>query len=261
MKKQMNFRFSFDSVADTDVSIASFQHTGTRSYQEDSFDFTGPQKTAFGSECFIAVLSDGMGGLSHGDTVSRYVVSSYIKLLSELKSEADIHKQFTAMTSAINNDIISGGTGGGATAVVVYCSRRGVFFCSTGDSRLYLFRNNTLTQLTEDFDVMNRELDKVIDGLATYSDAWNNHERDSLTEFIGANKQLSPDVNISPLTVQRGDKLLLCSDGVYNAVTEKELCGFLSMTPYYASAGMKNAINENKTPAQDNATAVVIEFR
>lgn len=261
MDKQNNFRFSFDSVPETDVSIASFQHTGSRNYQEDSYDFTGPLKSASGDECFIAVLSDGMGGLSQGDKVSKYVVSSYIKLLSGLRSYKDIHKQFTAMTAAINNDIVKGGTGGGATAVAVYCCRKGVFFCSTGDSRLYLFRNSILTQLTEDADVMNRELIKVIDGLATYSDAYNNSERDSLTEFIGANKQLSPDVNIKPLEIQPGDKLLLCSDGVYNAIPEKDLSGFLSMTPHYASTGMKNAIDENKTPAQDNATAIVIEFR
>ena len=261
MKENIKFEFTIEKSDISSVCVSSFSHSGARTYQEDSFGYNGPFKAGYGGNAFCAVLSDGMGGLSNGDKVSSYAVSSYIKRLCALKTDNAVHKEFIRITNEVNNRVVSGGYGGGATVVALYCCHRGIFFCSTGDSRLYLFRGNALTQLTEDFDVLNRELGKVIDGIVTYTQADTHEERDNLTEFIGAGITLSPDVNIKPLIPQKGDRLLICSDGVYNALSEEELIYCLSADAATAAMGMESAIIEKAIPIQDNATAIVLEFR
>ncbi len=259
MKKELNFEFKINNSEISRISVGEFQSVGARPYQEDSYDYCS-FKTAKGEQGFCAVLSDGMGGLSNGDKVSGDTVSGYIKRLTRLSKDSDIHKSFISITNDINAQVVSGKYGGGATAVAVYCCPEGIFFCSTGDSRLYLFRNNAITQLTEDFDVINRELGKVIDGQLTYAEADANPERNNLVEFIGANKELSPDVNIKPLIPQKGDKLLICSDGVYNALSDREFIYCLNADAISAADTMKSGIADKAVPTQDNATAIILEF-
>lgn len=255
MENQLNFEFTIEKSDITGIAADSFKCTGSRPYQEDNCGFSLQNK----KKAFCAVLSDGMGGLSNGDKVSGYTVSSFIEQMSSIRG--DIPSELVRIINEINSEIVSRQYGGGATALAVYCCQKGVYFCSTGDSRLYLFRKGILTQLTEDFDVMNRELVFVINGEKTYDEAYSNPERDNLVEFIGANKQLSPDANVKPFVPLKGDKLLMCSDGVYNSLSEEDIIYCLGADATAAVLGLESAINEKALPNQDNGSAIVIEFR
>lgn len=71
---------------------------------------------------------------------------------------------------------------------------------------------------------------------------------------------LHPDVNIKPFLPETGDKLLLCSDGVYNALSENELLIQLVKKPQHCADGIVAAVLNKGYKNQDNFTSVIVEF-
>lgn len=249
------------SISGSDINeiiIGNAQRRGARDYQEDSFGYTPLFKA--GDEGFAAVVADGMGGLSAGDQVSAYAVSAIIEMCSQIGSAAAVHTKFRQMISEINRKVVLGGSGGGCTAASVFCRGDGVYWCSVGDSRIYIFRNGMIFQLSEDGNFQNRLLDDVIAEKLTYESMADNDKKDSLVQYIGSKNEPEPDVNIFPLIPESGDKLLICSDGVYNALSQEEMSRALSVTAQEAADALIEEIVKKNYENQDNNTAVVIEF-
>lgn len=242
------------------VCVGNSQHRGARPYQEDSFGYT-PLNKAASQNGFIAVVCDGMGGLAYGDKVSSYTVSAMVQMRSQVDSMDPVHVRFRQMINAINERVCAGGVGGGCTAAAVFCCTDGVFWCSIGDSRIYILRDGMFFQLSEDTDYQNTLLGRVIDGEMTYEELLDEERKDSLEFYIGYKGALNPDVNIKPLIPRPGDRLLICSDGVYNALTVGEMSRALSLSAQAAADELLNNILRKNYENQDNCTAVVLEFR
>ncbi len=255
-------RFSVSlSISGSDVneiSIGNAQNRGARDYQEDSFGYTPLDKA--GSEGFAAVVADGMGGLSAGDKVSAYAVSALLGMRDRITRTEPVHVKFRQLISVINRNVVHGGTGGGCTFAAVFCRNDGVYWCSVGDSRIYILRDGMLFQLSEDGDYQNQLLDKVIAETLTYADMAENEKKDSLVQYIGSKNEPVADVNIRPLIPHSGDKLLICSDGVYNALSIGEMSGALSKPAQEAADALMSEILNKNYANQDNNTAVVLEF-
>lgn len=260
MSNEFKVLFHVDGSDITSVSIGNIQHQGKRDYQEDSFGYTSLEQNDVTEKGFIAVVSDGMGGMSNGDKISRYTVSAIKEMRDQVNDMTPVHIRFTQMLNVINDAVVNGGTVGGATVSAVFCTRNGVFWCSVGDSRVYLRRGKSLVRLSRDFDYMDILLDKVIDGEMSMEDALDEPQKDNLASYVGLNERLSPDVNIRPFIPQRGDKLLICSDGVYNAVPNDELCQILSLRAQDSADEIRQSILRKNYENQDNFTAVVLEF-
>ena len=92
-----------------------------------------------------------------------------------------------------------------------------------GDSRAYLFREGELRLLTQDHSLVNELLQK---GELTPEEAENHPRRNILTRALGTVE--NPQIDQFNLTVQQGDLLLLCTDGLHNLVNEKEIGQILS---------------------------------
>lgn len=242
------------------ISFGSISNQGARNYQEDSFGFSSVEKQNVKEHGFAAVVADGMGGLSGGDKVSAYVVSSMLELLKSRGADIPVHIHLAQSLCAINDSVLSSGIKGGSTAAAVMCLPSGVYWCAAGDSRIYLFRNGTLAALNEDSDYMNELMEQVISGSLSYGDATDHSQKDALARYIGCKDGISPDVNIKPFVPRKNDKLLLCSDGVYNALTTAELIESLNRGAYEAANVIENRILAKGYPNQDNFTAVVLEF-
>lgn len=241
-----------------EIAIGNAQRRGTRDYQEDSFGYTPFDKAK--SESFAAVIADGMGGLSAGDQISAYTVSAIIEMCSQIGSSAPVHTKFKQMISAINREVVRGNSGGGCTVAAVFCRGDGVYWCNVGDSRIYIFRKGMVFQLSEDGDYQNRLLEDVLSEDLTYKDMGENEKKDSLVQYIGCKNEFEPDVNILPLIPQVGDKLLICSDGVYNALSLEEMSQMLSNPAQEAADALIEEIVNKNYENQDNNTAVVLEF-
>lgn len=240
------------------IAIGNSQHRGARPYQEDSFGYTPLDRAE--KDGFAAVVADGMGGLSAGDKVSSYTVSAMLEMRYQVRSMNPVPVRFRQMLSAINQSVCSSGIGGGCTASAVFCCAEGVYWCSVGDSRIYIQRDGMLFRITEDGDHQNDLLDEVISGRLDFDEMMSDESKDSLAQYIGFKGELKPDVSISPLIPRVGDRLLICSDGVYNALSVGEMSRALALSAQKAADALLDGILQKNYQNQDNCTAVVLEF-
>lgn len=254
-------RMKFDGSPVRKVAFGTISSQGARNYQEDSFGFSPLDRESVRRSGFIAVVADGMGGLSEGDKVSGYVVSSLIEMHKERSADIPVHIYLAQALRAVNSGVLQSGIKGGSTAVAVMCLPAGIYWCTAGDSRVYLFRNGILTALNEDSDYMNRLMERVISGKMPYREASNDPKKDSLAEYIGCKNGITPDGNKRPFIPQKNDKLLLCSDGVYNSLGIDELTASLKRGAGEAANIIENKVLSKGYADQDNFTAVVLEFK
>lgn len=242
------------------IAFGSISNRGARSYQEDSFGFSSFEKKDVKKYGFTAIVADGMGGLSGGDLVSGYVVSSLLEMQKSRGAEVPLSAYLPACMRAVNSGVLASGVNGGSTAVAAVCIPEGVHWCTVGDSRIYLFRDGKLTALNEDGDYMNRLIEQVISGDMSYEDAESDSKKDSLAQYIGCKKGIDPDGNSKPFVPKASDKLLLCTDGVYNALPEEELAKSLESEASEAAVEIESRVLSKGFPNQDNFTAIVLEF-
>lgn len=242
------------------IALGVVNNQGARSYQEDSFGFSSIDQADVDRYGFTAIVADGMGGISGGAQVSSYVVTAMLGMQTTRDPNVPVHAHLSGSLRAVNNSIVQSGMSGGSTAVVVMCIPAGIHWCTVGDSRVYLFREGCLTVMNEDSDYMNQLIEQVISGEMTFDEAGDDEKKDSLARYMGYKGEITPDVNAKPLVPKHGDKLMLCSDGVYNALTEAELIGALSLPADQAASALETAVVSKGYPTQDNFTAVVLEF-
>lgn len=260
MNKNFTVRMEF---ADSDVrgiAVGSVCNQGARNYQEDSFGFAPGKTGAEPKYGFTAVVADGMGGLSGGAQVSCKVVTSLLEMQEKRDPSCPVHVHLSRAMQEINSSILESGMTGGSTAAAVMCLPAGIYWCTVGDSRVYLFRNKTLALLSEDSDYLNRLIEKVMSGEITYEEACSDPQKDALVQYMGYKGGVNPDVNRRPMVPVMNDKLLICSDGVYNALSNEELSVLLAEPADKAAEEIEKAVISKGYSNQDNFTAVVLEF-
>lgn len=244
----------------TRIAIGNSQNRGMRDYQEDSFGFSPIDKASVTGNGFAAVVADGMGGLTDSASVSGFAVSSVIAAVPALGNETNVSLRLKALAEEINRNVYAMQIGGGSTLAAVYCRNDGVYWCSVGDSRIYLFRSGKLWQVTEDADYFTDLLSEVLDGKITYDEADENPRKTALTHYIGDSSAVFAETNARAFLPLSGDKLLICSDGVYNALDESELTAILDSSPQEAADRIASVINGKGYENQDNFTSVILAF-
>lgn len=121
-----------------------------------------------------------------------------------------------------------------------------------GDSRLYRYRNSQLEQLSRDHS----QIEEMVElGLITPEQAVSHPSRNVITRAIGVDRPLLVDLTL--FSTQVGDTFLLCSDGLYNALDEPELCTGLSIKNIDDAANylMSESLSNQ---AKDNVSLVII---
>lgn len=235
------------------INVGCIQEQGAREYQEDTVGFT--EIPAGGTaDKFLSAVADGMGGMASGGFVSDYTVRNL------LASDVNSPQELCEAVRRISGEIAAGGSRGGTTLAAVCVLSDGVYFCSVGDSRIYHLRGGIMTQLTADADYMSVLLERVISRELSFAQAAADPECDSLSQYVGSGTLLSPDMNFVPMDIQPGDRLLICSDGVYNALSDDELRQSLTLSAGGAAEDILGRIMARGYANQDNYTAVVMQF-
>ena len=135
-----------------------------------------------------------------------------------------------------------------------------LFWVSAGDSRVYLWRSNQLTRLTEDH-VLAVELSKrVKDGELTAESALVHPERESLTSYLGLDFLPKVEKSIRPFPLGDGDWALICSDGLYRALSEDEMATSLQNDPQRSCDVLIERALAKENPSQDNVTVLALKF-
>ena len=177
----------------------------------------------------LAVVCDGMGGAGNGDQASRIACSQFItrvkqdtprlvagrirrdEVLRQALEEAD-----RAISNAVERDRSLNGMGTTLTAALF--GVEGVDLIHVGDSRAYRFNDGALEQVTEDHSVTGQ---MVAAGRMSEEEARVYPHRDQLLQALGRGVKLAPQV--TRLQLERGESLLLCSDGLPRMLSTDEV--------------------------------------
>lgn len=211
------------------------------------------------AEDFLLVVADGMGGEPAGDVASRIAVNALQEVLPALPP-GDLGQALKQAYRKANEAVYQAGetdpahAGMGTTLTTALLRGRFATVANVGDSRAYLLRGDGLTQVTRDHTVVAEE---VAQGRVTATAARQDPRRNILTQAIGNHARLDSKLpNIFELTLLPGDRLLLCSDGLYDVLDDDDIRKtLLALEPDVAARALVNLAKEQGT--RDNASAVV----
>lgn len=244
------------------ASIGKAHNIGCRPVQQDSFG----NAAVFQEQGVLAVVADGMGGLSGGEQVSQRIVMKMLALASELRGE-QMEGVLLQMLRSINQDInqMLGQDGlykSGSTLLAVLAKRDCFQWIAVGDSRIYLYRDGCLLKLNQEHNLLQEWMPEILDGKMTYSEALQNPEGKKLTSFVGMGRIKHVDCSLSSISIIPGDRILLMSDGIFNTLTEPQMAGILKQyTDVQQAANVfEQQILAAQIPTQDNFTVVILGF-
>jgi serine/threonine-protein kinase len=229
-----------------------------RDHNEDFVVFWEPedfyQRQGVGS---IAILADGVGGIGNGEVASRMAAETAIDIFRETKPEippADVFRQIYGTASA---KLFQAAREKGrmATTMVtsIFCNDK-VNIAHVGDSRAYLIRKGKIKRLTIDHTYTSLQ---VKFGLLLERNAMTSPHRSTLTRALGFEPMCHYDVVTE--TLQAGDVILQCSDGLYGFVLDEEILEII--TKYHPGQACKNLIAlAEKRQASDNVSLQLIQI-
>lgn len=233
-----------------------------RANNEDSYIYWEPDSDLeFQRKGRLAIVADGMGGYEGGQDASRIAVDTVRD--SYDRAFADDPKQAlnTAFQTA-HNAIQSYGQqhpaleGMGTTCTAAVIINRQLWFAHVGDSRLYLVRRNNVTRLTRDHSYVGR---LVENGIVRSEDAETHPQRHILTAALGTGPDITPHLSEQPVSLDTGDILILCSDGLWSLVTDNELARVAeNNSPADACRRLVRMALERGGP--DNVTVMVLRI-
>ena len=250
------------------VTPGNAQHVGARSEQQDSFGFSDFDDLEFVAHAgVLAIVADGMGGMAMGRESSATAVqtflSSYAEKEPEEKIAAAMDHSLHAANRAVNRKAAEAGVEGeaGTTLVAVVIHDGLLYRIGAGDSRIYLYRDGSLRQLTTDYNY-GRVLDRMVEkGEISADEAESHPSRAALTSYLGKAEIDEYDLpSDPPLKLNPGDKVLLASDGLFGFIAEEEIIRHLAKDPQHAAEAMVHATVDQQKPYQDNVTVAILGY-
>lgn len=228
---------------DNDIIVGFAEsRIGGRPENQDSY---GAMQTSRG---FLVTVCDGMGGGPGGKTASSIAVTEILTGISEGAQDETIANVIIKAVRRANMAIIEAGNnnpdlkGMGSTATVLLISEESAHVAHVGDSRIYQFRGKKKVFRTNDHSMV---FDLVKQKVITEEQARLSAQSNVITRALG----MRPDVEVEvhELPFKKGDRFLLCSDGIHGSMPERE---FIKMVTKSGSA--LGAITDDISTFVDN---------
>lgn len=242
---------------ESEISIGNAQSMGRRTEQDDYFSST---VTRVGT---LAVLADGISGVAHGRMASTLAVSVFSREFLKLDDTEDIPGFFHKASVISNRSIIEqlGGAIGGTTLIsTVICNQR-LYWGAVGDSLILLFREGEFLYINAK-DTFESVLEsRYLAGEIGREDVSSNPMKNQLTNYLGYAGFQSMEIG-EPIPLEPGDIVVLCSDGIYDALTEVEMEQILvkGMSPQDTAEEMIACVERKSYKHQDNATVLILKY-
>ncbi len=217
----------------------------------------------------IFVVCDGMGGHAAGEVASGIAVETVLRYFREREpkvednaylDDAPLGARLLAEAVKKANEAIldysrkNANTSGMGTTLVAARYSDGIFsIANVGDSRIYLFREGQLLQLTEDHSFV---MEQVRRGMLTLEEAKHSAAQNIITRALGTEEGTLPDLGEFP--AQEGDVLLLATDGILRYLGDTELKNVLMQLPSLKAASDTLIDAANDGGGEDNSTCVLI---
>lgn len=253
----MNFIVS----ATTDIGL-------TKSTNQDSYNVR-VFNTKIG-KVVLAVLCDGMGGLSKGEVASASLVNAFCKwadnklpfLCENGINDSDIRSDWVGIATEYNEKFksyaASCGTNMGTTVTAILLTENRYYIINVGDSRTYEIADK-VTVLTKDQTVVAREVEL---GHLTPEEAERDSRRSVLLQCVGASEEVYPNMFFGDTKLNA--VYMLCSDGFRHEITEEEIYNFLNPNVMVDADGMKqnmDALVELNKQRQERDNISVVSIR
>jgi len=240
------------------IIVGNSSHTGmVRAVNEDYFGYYHI------ADIDVFVIADGMGGHRGGKVASKIGVDTIREYFeTHAKGNTPIESLIDESLSTANRmirDYASANPecfGMGATAALLVIKGDTAYFRHLGDCRIYLIRDNRIRRLTKDHTLVQKMLD---DGIITYAESLMHPERNIVNKALGGRFYLEFDEPVNNLKLINNDRLLMCSDGLFDSMSDEEIFEI-------ARAGdiqqcVAALIDEaNRRGGNDNITVQLIQF-
>lgn len=255
-----------DSLSTITVGMSSV--IGRRKEQQDTIE-SDDDYAIMENGKFIAVLCDGMGGLSGGKQASKLCATHIKESFHADDCEEDISQFYRRVIVESDRKVTElkdkkgQSLGAGSTMVSVVIKDGELHWASVGDSHIYLIRGEQIRCITRDHNYFMLLEEKVKRGELTQQEAENHPQREALVSYMGMGGVKYVDHNAVPFKLIEGDYIVLCSDGLYRTISDEDIKNIArgigeakdvakGLTEYAMRAGKKN---------QDNTSVIVIQYK
>ncbi len=254
---------SVDDAADTDIRAIVVTDLGNiRTNNEDAGRFVRvSEEKGRPEKGYLAIVADGMGGHAAGEIASQWAVEiiaqQYFKLTGDIESclKKAIEEANRVIFAEAQRNTQRKGMGTTCTVAVVKGQK--IYYAQVGDSRLYHLHDGKLYQLTQDQTVVQ---EMVRQGTLSPEEAERHPNRNVLSNALGTKPTLKVETGQASFPFDTEDRLLLCSDGLYDYFQQEEISNFLMIQPLKESA--YSLVNTAKLRGgHDNITVVVVEWQ
>ena len=213
----------------------------------------------------ILVVADGMGGHEMGEVASEIAAKTFIETVAEnifklatssngiikfadvlKKAVESANKKVWAISETQSNRI-------GTTLVGAIIFDNHIYIANVGDSRAYLIKpNKSIRQITKDHSAVQEMLDNHV---ITKEQAINHPRRNILTKALGLSESVTPDIFEQDM---EGETLMLCSDGLYGMLDEKEITKTVNGNIYKTADDLISLAN--KHGGVDNISVAIARY-
>lgn len=224
-------------------------HQGRIRTNNQDTPFPASSGAAEGVEVIVAV-ADGMGGAAGGEVASATAMATVVATDGTPTARIDAANRAVFAESRERPELLGMGT---TMTLAVLGPDGTATFGHVGDSRAYLLRGRTADQLTDDHTIV---AEWVAIGAISAEDAKTHPRRGMLTRSVG----VAPEVAVDefPVTLQPGDRLILCSDGLSGMISDRDIREIGSAGSVEAAAwALVEAANQ--AGGYDNITVVVVD--
>lgn len=253
-----------------ELTTLQYSEMGNRKYQQDAVYVTPSKRLAANRKSKVmAVVCDGMGGMTDGGLASRTAIEMMRQGFSRIEKMPDVNipEFFRSGIVAIDRRVAGlpkeNGRGSGTTMVAVIAEDDQLYWASVGDSRIYILRGNEMKQVTRDHNYLLRLQELVASGQMTLEQAQAQKQKEALISFLGIGNVSLMDINVQPFQLQIGDIVLLCSDGISKTLSDDRIKAMMqssaSSIEEKARTLVMAAVREN-THSQDNTSVAILQY-
>jgi PPM family protein phosphatase len=209
----------------------------------------------------VLAVADGMGGAQAGEIASQLSIDQLIRRFTapaqEFQGRARLSESIKSANRAVRHAARedSAVAGMGSTITAIFIEGNQCHIGQVGDSRAYLIRADTMRQLTKDQSLVQLLADV---GKLTEEEANHSSRRNVILQALGAQDDVTPEM--SELTIEPGDAILLCTDYLMQKVTKAEVLQVVRDSGSLTDACGKLVSMANERGGEDNITVLIAVF-
>jgi protein phosphatase len=243
------------------IELAGLSDVGClRENNEDRYSYWEPAgEEQFQHKGRLAIIADGMGGYEGGQEASRIAVETIERVYGST-ADGDPRSLLLDGFRAAHENILQYASqhselqGMGTTCTAIVLRGDSLYYAHVGDSRLYLARDSTIRSLTHDQTYVGRLVEQ---GVISSVEALSHPHRNILIMALGVGPEILPESSEQPVALEKGDSLLLCTDGLWSMVSDSEMhLAMAAGTLDEACQGLVGKAKERGAP--DNVTVQAV---